>query len=82
MSANLFWEPAKRKKFDLDEGAPSDFMNLMQRVFGSPLPVLRKNDIPKLEALRDAEESQRRITFERLIDAVDKHDEIQLSAQY
>ena len=83
MSANIYYEPTKRKKVDVPTMAPSSFMGTLERVFGQRTPKLNIESQPKLEALRDAcEDEGTRKCYQVLIDGVERFDEIQLSAEY
>jgi hypothetical protein len=80
MSANLYWEPVSRTKRDLSEGAPSSFMDMLERAFGSRCPKLGMNHVPILRAMAVASE---RKSFDELADAIERTEgEIQVSAEY
>lgn len=83
MGASLFYEPTKRKKYQCGDAAPQSFMAVLERVFGSRTPTLSLRDLPKLEALRDAEDfGSRKDAFTNLCHAVEKFEEIVISAEY
>lgn len=83
MSANLYWEPVKRKKHSLTTMAPSSFMEKLERAFNSRTPTLRERDIPVLRGMLAVESGEReRNDFLALIEALDHHEEIEITAEY
>jgi hypothetical protein len=82
MSANLYWTPAKRKMFELNISAPSSFMEQMERAFGNRNPSLDSSAIPVLKGMRAANHEQLHEAFDELIEAIDKHDIIEIKATY
>ena len=80
MSANIYWEPASRKRNDLNVGAASAFMTMLEkagitnRVTTADLPVLRGMEAAAPDGFKGP--------LQEMIDAVEKHDEIEWRAEY
>ena len=80
MGARLYWEPVKRTRKCIGTGAPSSFMERLEKVFGSRNPTLGEKDIPKLEVLRDVSGGGE--GWQTLIDAIEHVGDIQIGAEY
>lgn len=81
MGASLYWEPVKRKRNYLSEGAPSSFMESMERAFGSRTPLLNQGSKPLLKGMAAADPGRSK-TYTELLDALEEYDEIEISAEY
>lgn len=82
MSASISWKPVKNVGKGLDVGAPSAFVERMEKVFGSlPLELLR-TDIPKLEVLALLYDNNDCKPYQELIDALDSYEKIEVWATY
>lgn len=82
MSANLYWEPTKRKKNYLPIGAPLSFMESLKRVFGNRTPTLTEKDIPILRGMAVVASGDAGECYKQLADAVEKYEEIEVTAVY
>lgn len=81
MSASIYAEPVDRKKDYLPIDTPSAFMGSLEKVFGTRLPELGPEDIPKLEAIF-AIGNHDKDALDILIRLIHDHGQIQLSAEY
>lgn len=76
MSSNLYWEPVARKREDV----PTELKLALRKIFTSGLSgiVLGNSHTGMLEGMKAAgiEDAQ------DLIDAIEKHDEIELTEQF
>lgn len=71
MSTNLYWEPARRKKYNT--GKDDGLKWALRKRYGEPLRVeLSASDVGFLEGLACAGQEDAR----DLIDAIQEHDEI------
>lgn len=84
MSANIYYHQVKPiKGQEVPTYAPSSFMQTMERVFGDELPELDESDLPKLQALSDAQDPNNNPNpFRALVSGVKKYKTIQLYAEY
>jgi hypothetical protein len=83
MSASLYWEPVERKKYSLEQIAPSSFMESLEQVFGRKCPTLGESDIRTLRAMAVASgDSNFKKGYERLADGIEKYGEIEVTAVY
>ena len=81
MSASICWRPGQYGK-SLGVWAPSRFISMLEEAFGQ-LPVkLDASDKPLLNGMRIALEERERNAIEELIEAIDKHTEIEVMAHY
>ncbi|HZL53132.1 MAG TPA: hypothetical protein VFC37_19540 [Terracidiphilus sp.] len=73
-----------RKKNSINTAAPSSFMGELEQVFGDRTPILRERDIKTLRAMAVAagKDSEYGKCYAALADAVEKYEEIQISAEY
>lgn len=82
MSANLFWRPIKGG-VDLEVGAPSSFIEMMERAFHALPITLDSGDSARLEGMKfgtvNKEFSE---ALEEIIEAIGKHGAIQVYAEY
>ncbi len=83
MSASIFWRPVN-SGHQLRIGAPSSFIDSLQRAFGSRPPItLTETDIPTLTGMAAATEYEEfREAYEKLAHAIREEDEIQIFAAY
>jgi hypothetical protein len=83
MSASIFWRPVN-SGHQLRIGAPSSFIDSLQRAFGSRLPVtLTGSDRPVLLGMAAATEYEEfREAYSELARALGEEDEIQVFASY
>ena len=84
MSANIYYHQVKPiRGQEVPTNAPSSFMETMERVFGDELPELDESDLPKLEALADAQDPNHIPNpYRGLVNGVKKYGTIQLYAEY
>lgn len=83
MSASIYWRPVN-SGHRLSIGAPSSFIDSLERAFGSRPPItLTEIDIPKLEGMAAATEYKEfREAYGRLAYALREEDEIEIFAVY
>lgn len=82
MSANLYWHPVKRGR-DLPCSAPSVTIEALGYAFGGGTQWrLGKGDIATLRGMVAASPKGSRGTFEEIIEAIEKHGDIDVWAQY
>lgn len=83
MSANIYWEPAKRRQNDLPTGAPQHFMRVLRQLGWADDGNLDERALPGLRACFEtsADEDFRKCV-RILIEAIEKHGEIHIWAIY
>ena len=81
MSASIYAEPVERKKDYIPIGAPSSFMDALDKVFGERLPCLQESDVPKLRVIFVLGNYDTK-ALEILTRLITDHGAIQLSAKY
>jgi hypothetical protein len=79
MSVNIYYRTIKKGK-DLEEGAPSSFIQMFEGAFALPA-VLTKENIEVLNGMRIGSEHHKE-TLEKIIEAIDTHGEIEVYAEY
>ena len=81
MSANLYWSPVRKGK-DLPVNASSSFIAAMERAMGSLSPwTVMESDAPVLRGLLAGLQHERE-AIEAILDAIDKHGEIKVWAEW
>ncbi len=82
MSATLRYQPIRGKS--LNVGAPSSFQALLERVFGQRPPLsLDPSDVDRLRTAAAATDQEEfRKALEELAEAVEKHGDVRLWAEY
>ena len=75
MSSNLYWEPTNRKKMKLD----IELRRVLRNLYGQPLDItLDVENLGELSGLKAAGIED----AEKLIEAIEKYDEITLSESF
>ena len=76
MSRTIYWFPNKNK-INLEIKTPSDFIDLVERAFGTLPRDFSKEDLERLRGLSFAEPEM----FVSLIEAIEKHDIVRVWAE-
>lgn len=83
MSANIMWRPIEWGK-DLGVGAPSSFLGSMEEALGTRQPwVLNQDHYNILKGLKAGlTSSDQKEAIEEILEAICRHDVIEVYAQY
>jgi hypothetical protein len=81
MSANIYWEPVVNRANDLHVSAPSWFMESLERADMGLPHVFGSGDIPVLKGLAAAMRDDPN-PFKQLIEAIEKHDKVEVWYEY
>ncbi len=82
MSANIYYRPTKETGFQLSVDAPSTFMENIRKAFLSEFPLIFGQDsvqtLKGMAAMHHGEENP----YDELIEAIEKHETIEVYAKY
>lgn len=83
MGATIFYKQVRPKdRIDLEVSAPSSFSDTMRRGFGDPPWRLSSEDAPVLKGMAASYNNACDNPFSRLIDAIERLDEIEVWAEW
>lgn len=84
MSASIYWKQVKPvKSHSLNVGAPSNFLEILEKVFGSRNPQLDESNIEALKGMAAVYNIYGGVNpYEELIEAIEQYKEIELWAEY
>lgn len=83
MSASICWRPTDNSRKHISVGAPSSFMQTMDRA-GLRLPcTLGENELPTLRGMAATWSAPENANpYQQIIDLIEQHGEIDLFAEY
>jgi len=84
MSANIYWRPSTQNNKSLNVPAPSSFQERMREVGLSMPCTVEQCHVPVLKGLAAGygREKDRPNPFDQILDLLDKHDAVELWAEY
>ena len=84
MSANIYWQPIEKKRYDLSVGAPSSFMESLEGAFNQ-MPIILEDDEETFAVLRGMIASTRgeyRERYKQIREALHRYRKIRIWAEY
>jgi|HubBroStandDraft_2_1064218.scaffolds.fasta_scaffold08072_4 hypothetical protein len=82
MSANIYWTPGAVERNSIHTSTPQAFMRVLKVLNWELGDKLDESFLPSLRALAEVCHESERKAYKQLIDAIERHKEIRVWAEY